>query len=169
MAHSLSQGTSISRRVVQSQSFDEEQALVQATLYLVDLAGSERVKKSRAQGERLSEAKSINVSLSALGKCIHALTDPKTTFVPFRDSKLTRILQDSLGGNCKTALIVNIGPSNRHVEETLSSLVFGMRAMKVQNMPVVNMSKSTQLKNVSYQLQQEIDSKDTMIQRLEYS
>jgi hypothetical protein len=66
--------------------------VIAATLYLVDLAGSERVKKSRATGDRLSEARSINYSLTALGKCIHALTDPKTTFVPFRDSKLTRIL-----------------------------------------------------------------------------
>lgn len=62
------------------------------TLYLVDLAGSERIKKSRATGDRLSEARSINYSLTALGKCIHALTGPKCTFVPFRDSKLTRIL-----------------------------------------------------------------------------
>lgn len=66
--------------------------MVSSTLYLVDLAGSERVKKSRATGDRLDEAKSINLSLTALGKCIHALTDNKVTFVPFRDSKLTRLL-----------------------------------------------------------------------------
>lgn len=100
-------------------------------LYLVDLAGSERVKKSRSTGERFNEAKSINSSLSALGKCIHALTDTKVQFVPFRDSKLTRLLQDSLGGNCKTALIVTIGPSVKHIDETISSLSFGSRAMKV--------------------------------------
>jgi len=89
------------------------------------------VKKSRATGDRLDEAKSINLSLTALGKCIHALTDNKVTFVPFRDSKLTRLLQDSLGGNCKTSLIVTIGPSLRNLEETISSLNFGQRAMKV--------------------------------------
>ena len=71
---------------------EDETINITSTLYLVDLAGSERVKKSRASGDRLSEARSINCSLSALGKCIHALTDHKTTFVPFRESKLTRIL-----------------------------------------------------------------------------
>ncbi|KAM3135862.1 hypothetical protein pb186bvf_011991 [Paramecium bursaria] len=135
------------------------------TLYLVDLAGSERVKKSRATGDRLSEARSINYSLTALGKCIHALTGPKQTFVPFRDSKLTRILQDSLGGNCKTALIVNIGPAGRHVEETLSSLIFGMRAMKVQNTPHLNLQRGNS--EGSSLLQQEIDMKDEIIQKLE--
>jgi kinesin family member 5 len=69
------------------------------------------------------------------------LTDPKTTFVPFRDSKLTRLLQDSLGGNSKTSLIVTIGPSVRHIDETISSLSFGQRAMKVENKPIVNRQK----------------------------
>lgn len=77
-----------------SQEIDPEDVSLNSvgTLYLVDLAGSERIKKSRATGDRLSEARSINYSLTALGKCIHALTGPKSTFVPFRDSKLTRIL-----------------------------------------------------------------------------
>jgi len=66
--------------------------MVTSVLYLVDLAGSERVKKSRATGERLHEARSINSSLSVLGKCIHSLSDSKGSFVPFRDSKLTRLL-----------------------------------------------------------------------------
>jgi len=116
------------------------------------LAGSERIKKSKVSGERLEEAISINSSLTALGiklvffsnflgKCIHALTDSKTSYVPFRDSKLTRILQDSLGGNAKTALIVNIGPSLKNIEETLSSLYFGSRAMKVKNRPIINKQK----------------------------
>jgi hypothetical protein len=131
---------------------------------LVDLAGSERVKKSRATGDRLSEARFINSSLTALGKCIHALTDPKTTFVPFRDSKLTRILQDALGGNCKTALVVNIGPAMKHAEETLSSLSFGMRAMKVQNMPIVNLIGGG---NIKEQLGEE--SKQEVITRLQSS
>lgn len=77
----------------------------------------------------------------ALGKCIHALTDARTSYVPFRDSKLTRILQDSLGGNSKTALIVNIGPGMKNIEETLSSLYFGSRAMKVKNRPIINKQK----------------------------
>ncbi|CAK90171.1 unnamed protein product (macronuclear) [Paramecium tetraurelia] len=135
------------------------------TLYLVDLAGSERIKKSRATGDRLSEARSINYSLTALGKCIHALTGPKSTFVPFRDSKLTRILQDALGGNCKTALIVNVGPAGRHVEETLSSLTFGMRAMKVTNTPQIN--QNVDYEQLSLQLKMEIEMKDEIIQKLE--
>lgn len=115
--------------------------LFSSILYLVDLAGSERVKKSRSTGDRLDEAKAINSSLSVLGKCIHALSESRPQFVPFRDSKLTRLLQDSLGGNCKTVLIVTIGPYIKHIDETISSLNFGMRAMKVQNKPKVNKQK----------------------------
>jgi len=107
-------------------------------LYLVDLAGSERVKKSLATGERLNETKHINQSLSTLGKCIHELTNDKCLYVPFRDSKLTRLLQDSLGGNSKTNMIVTIGPSISDLEQTVSSLYFGQRAMKIENRPVVN-------------------------------
>ena len=119
-------------------------------LYLVDLAGSERVKKSRSTGDRLHEAKSINSSLSALGKCIAALSETGKSIghVPFRDSKLTRLLQDSLGGNCKTSLIVTIGPSLKHIDETISTLSFGMRAMNVQNKPAVNKQKDFYVKKI---------------------
>ena len=81
-------------------------------LVLVDLAGSEMVKKTSASGQQLEEAKTINKSLSALGQVINALTDKNVTHVPYRDSKLTRVLQDSLGGNSKTVLIVAISPSS---------------------------------------------------------
>lgn len=134
----------------------------------MDLAGSERVKKSLASGDRLNEAKSINLSLTTLGKCIHALTESSSNpFIPFRESKLTRILQDSFGGNCKTVLIVTVGPSNKHIEETISSLNFGMRAMKVENRPRIN-------KNIDYyemliKLQAELDLKDEQIRKLEIS
>ena len=80
-------------------------------LYLVDLAGSEKVGKTGAAGTRLDEAKTINTSLTALGKVINALTDGKATHIPYRDSKLTRVLQESLGGNSRTALIINCSPS----------------------------------------------------------
>lgn len=96
--------------------------MTSSTLYLVDLAGSERVKKSQVSQSRLDEAKKINFSLAALGNCIHALTNSKQSHVPFRDSKLTRLLSDSLGGNSKTAMIVTIGPSIEHAEETIMSL-----------------------------------------------
>ncbi|KHM98877.1 Armadillo repeat-containing kinesin-like protein 2 [Glycine soja] len=93
-------------------------------LVVVDLAGSERIHK---------EAKSINLSLIALGKCINALAE-NNSHVPFCDSKLTRLLRDSFGGTARTSLIVTIGPSPRHRGETSSTILFGQRAMKVENM-----------------------------------
>lgn len=95
--------------------------LQQGTLFLVDLAGSERAKKSGVAGVRLSELKSINLSLSALGNCISALANQKT-HIPFRDSKLTRLLQCSLGGNARTALIITVTPAPEAAHETLSTL-----------------------------------------------
>lgn len=134
-------GKSNDEEIIKASENPPPTSITSSVLYLVDLAGSERVKKSKVSGDRLDEAISINSSLTALGKCIHALTDSKTNFVPFRDSKLTRILQDSLGGNSKTSLVVTIGPSIKNMEETLSSLYFGSRAMKVQNKPIINRQK----------------------------
>ncbi|KAG9156926.1 hypothetical protein Leryth_015511 [Lithospermum erythrorhizon] len=102
-------------------------------LVIVDLAGSERVNKSGSEGHMLEEAKSINLSLSALGKCINALAE-NSAHVPVRDSKLTRLLKDSFGGTSRTSLVVTIGPSPRHRAETSSTILFGQRAMKVENM-----------------------------------
>lgn len=107
-------------------------------LYLVDLAGSEKVGKTGAEGKRLDEAKTINKSLSTLGQVINSLTDGKSTHVPYRDSKLTRVLQDSLGGNSKTALIITASPSVYNEAETVSTLRFGIRAKAIKNKPVVN-------------------------------
>lgn len=107
-------------------------------LYLVDLAGSEKVGKTGASGQTLEEAKKINRSLSALGMVINALTDGKSTHVPYRDSKLTRILQESLGGNSRTTLIVNCSPTAYNADETLSTLRFGVRAKSIQNNARVN-------------------------------
>lgn len=132
-----------------------DQSLVKSILYLVDLAGSERVSKSRAVGSRLDEAKNINLALLALGNCIQALADKKSKFVPFRDSKLTRLLEDSLGGNSKTSLIVTVGPSVLHTGETISSLLFGSRAMKIENRPEIN--KQVDYKALCAQLQAELD------------
>jgi kinesin family protein 5 len=98
---------------------------------LVDLAGSERVAKTNVTAKQLDEAKDINKSLSCLGKCIHALAEASTKgqkiHVPFRESQLTRILQESLGGNTKTALIITCSPAVYNAEETLSTLRFGAR------------------------------------------
>lgn len=107
-------------------------------LFLVDLAGSEKVGKTGATGQTLEEAKKINKSLSALGMVINSLTDGKSSHIPYRDSKLTRILQESLGGNSRTTLIVNCSPSSYNDAETLSTLRFGMRAKSIKNKAKVN-------------------------------
>jgi len=113
-------------------------------LHLVDLAGSEKVAKTGASGERLDEAKNINRSLAALGNVINALTDKKYTHVPYRDSKLTRMLQESLGGNAKTSLIITCSPSQFNEQETLSTLRFGQRAKKIKNVVKVNHERSAE-------------------------
>jgi hypothetical protein len=105
-------------------------------LNLVDLAGSERQSKTRATGDTLKEAAKINLSLSCLGNVISALVEQK--FVPYRDSKLTRLLQDSLGGNTKTAMIANVGPADYNYEETLSTLRYANRAKNIKNRPRIN-------------------------------
>ncbi|XP_066588411.1 kinesin-like protein KIF3B [Prorops nasuta] len=107
-------------------------------LNLVDLAGSERQSKTGSCGERLKEASKINLSLSALGNVISALVDGKTTHVPYRDSKLTRLLQDSLGGNSKTIMVANIGPASYNYEETLTTLRYANRAKNIKNKPRIN-------------------------------
>ncbi|KAF5315859.1 hypothetical protein D9611_004708 [Ephemerocybe angulata] len=111
-------------------------------LYLVDLAGSEKVGKTGASGQTLEEAKKINKSLSALGMVINALTDSKAKHIPYRDSKLTRILQESLGGNSRTTLIINCSPSSYNEAETLGTLRFGIRAKSIKNTARVNQELS---------------------------
>ncbi|NXX76787.1 KIF3B protein, partial [Urocolius indicus] len=117
---------------------DGENHIRVGKLNLVDLAGSERQTKTGAQGERLKEATKINLSLSALGNVISALVDGKSTHIPYRDSKLTRLLQDSLGGNAKTVMVANIGPASYNVEETLTTLRYANRAKNIKNKPRVN-------------------------------
>jgi kinesin family member 5 len=137
-------------------------------LYLVDLAGSEKVGKTGAEGKRLDEAKNINKSLSALGLVIFSLTDGKSTHVPYRDSKLTRVLQDSLGGNSKTSLIITCSPANYNEQETLSTLRFGVRAKAIKNKPKVNKEYSVaELKMLLNQANEAILKKDSRITWLE--
>ncbi|CAD5218602.1 unnamed protein product [Bursaphelenchus okinawaensis] len=107
-------------------------------LNLVDLAGSERQAKTGATGERLKEATKINLSLSALGNVISALVDGKSSHVPYRDSKLTRLLQDSLGGNSKTVMVANIGPASYNFDETINTLRYANRAKNIKNKPRIN-------------------------------
>merc|ERR1711998_338419 len=101
-------------------------------LSLVDLAGSERADKTGATAERLKEAQSINKSLSALGDVISALSNNEK-FIPYRNNKLTQLMQDSLGGNAKTLMFVNISPADYNRDETLTSLQFATRVKRVYN------------------------------------
>ncbi|XP_042807786.1 kinesin-like protein KIF17 isoform X6 [Panthera leo] len=107
-------------------------------LNLVDLAGSERQSKTGATGERLKEATKINLSLSALGNVISALVDGRCKHIPYRDSKLTRLLQDSLGGNTKTLMVACLSPADNNYDETLSTLRYANRAKNIRNKPRIN-------------------------------
>ena len=107
-------------------------------LNMVDLAGSERQAKTGSTGDRLKEATKINLSLSALGNVISALVDGKSSHIPYRDSKLTRLLQDSLGGNTKTVMIANLGPADYNFDETMSTLRYANRAKNIKNKPKIN-------------------------------
>lgn len=104
-----------------------------ATLSIIDLAGSERASATKNRGERMTEGANINKSLLALGSCINALCDPrKHNHVPYRNSKLTRLLKFSLGGNCKTVMIVCVSPSSAHFDETQNTLRYANRAKNIQ-------------------------------------
>eukprot|EP00041_Stephanoeca_diplocostata_P030019 m.898543 g.898543 ORF g.898543 m.898543 type:complete len:167 (-) comp23674_c0_seq10:3535-4035(-) len=113
----------------------------ESRLHLIDLAGSERQRGTNAEGTRLKEAGSINKSLSALGNVITALVDVsngKTRHIAYRDSKLTFLLRDSLGGNTKTFMIANISPASQSFGETLSTLQFAQRAKLIKNKATIN-------------------------------
>lgn len=107
-------------------------------LNLVDLAGSERLSKTGATGSRMKQGQKINLSLSALGNVISALVEGRSQHIPYRDSKLTRLLQDSLGGNTKTVMLANCSPADYNFEETLSTLRYASRAKLIKNKPVIN-------------------------------
>ncbi|CAF1281260.1 unnamed protein product [Adineta steineri] len=113
-------------------------------LYLVDLAGSENVSKTGAKGQVFDEAKNINKSLSALGNVISALADGTKSHIPYRDSKLTRILQESLGGNARTTIILCCSPAIYNKSETKSTLDFGQRAKCIKNRVTVNEELTTE-------------------------
>ena len=102
-------------------------------LSLVDLAGSERAEKTGGNAERLKEGQSINKSLSALGDVMAALSEGGKAFVPYRNNKLTQLMQDSLGGNAKTLMFVNFSPADYNADETVTSLNFATRVKKVVN------------------------------------
>mmetsp|Transcript_95477 Transcript_95477/g.169517 ORF Transcript_95477/g.169517 Transcript_95477/m.169517 type:complete len:457 (-) Transcript_95477:7-1377(-) len=141
--HSSRSHAVVTLRIAACDSDDIDGAsLTVSKLHLIDLAGSERQKATGATGDRLKEGAQINLSLSALGNVINALTEKsdksKGRHVPYRDSKLTRLLQDSLGGNSFTVIVCNVSPAKINVEETLSSLRFAERAKKIENKARVN-------------------------------
>ncbi|KAJ7311086.1 hypothetical protein JRQ81_006685 [Phrynocephalus forsythii] len=145
--------------------------------HFVDLAGSERVVKTGSTGERLKESIQINGSLLALGNVISALGDPrrKTSHIPYRDSKITRILKDSLGGNAKTVMIACLSPSSSDFDESLTTLNYASRAQNIRNRAVVNCCKETeplaelqlQVKSLQKALEQRHRSETRIINRSE--
>lgn len=113
----------------------------------MDLAGSERQARTGATGERLKEATKINLSLSVLGNVISAMEDGRCRHIPYRDSKLTRLLQDSLGGNTRTLMVACVSPADDSYEESLSTLRYASRARNIRNKPCINEdSKDTLLR-----------------------
>ena len=137
-------------------------------LYLVDLAGSEKISKSGATGFTIKEAEKINLSLTTLGRVIYNLTDGKSQHVPYRESKLTRVLQESLGGNSKTCLIITCSPSIYNESETLSTLRFGERAKKIKNKPKINKEVTiAELQKLIAQLKENLKKANARITQLE--
>lgn len=143
--------------------------VIQSKLHLVDLAGNERTKKLEA-AERMKEANYINKSLTFLEQVVVSACDSRKDHVPYRQSKLTNMLKSSIGGNCKTVMIANVWPEEHNLEETISTLKFAARMMKVQNEAVVNELQDPSLLLKKYQrevrdLKQELQMHDTLASR----
>ncbi|TRY85847.1 hypothetical protein DNTS_011883 [Danionella cerebrum] len=140
------QDTETNNQPTSGESEIEEFETLTAKFHFVDLAGSERLKRTGATGERAKEGISINCGLLALGNVISALGDrsKRSTHVPYRDSKLTRLLQDSLGGNSRTVMIACISPSDQDFMETLNTLKYANRARNIKNKVMVNQDKASQ-------------------------
>ncbi|XP_059058247.1 chromosome-associated kinesin KIF4A isoform X2 [Achroia grisella] len=125
--------------VIAKESRTNKNLATTSKFHLVDLAGSERIKKTKASGERLKEGVKINQGLLALGNVISALGDgTNRSFISYRDSKLTRLLQDSLGGNSLTLMVACVSPADYNLDETVSTLRYADRARRIRNKPIIN-------------------------------
>ena len=141
--HQLNKASSRSHCIftihVESKSrVESSEKVICSKLHLVDLAGSERTKKTGSEGITMKEASYINKSLTFLEQVVVALCDKKRDHTPYRQSKLTNMLKDSIGGNCKTLMVANIWPEPSHIEETNSTLKFATRMMRVSNEATIN-------------------------------
>lgn len=173
--HALNKGSTRSHCVftiyVESRSrVESSEKVTFSKLHLVDLAGSERVKKTGTDGMMLKEATYINKSLTFLEQVVIALGNKNRSHIPYRQSKLTHMLKDSIGGNCKTTMIANIWCEASHVEETTSTLRFATRMMRVSNEATVNVHLDPQLLIRKYErqvkeLKQELAMHDTLAGR----
>lgn len=174
-AHQLNQRSSRSHTVftvhIESRSrVESTDKVITSKLHLVDLAGSERTKKTGSSGLTLKEATFINKSLSFLEQVVIALSSSTRDHIPYRQSRLTNLLRDSLGGNCKTVMIANIWPEASHLEETISTLKFATRMMRVSNEATVNVTLDKHLMIKRYEkeirdLKQELAMHDTLKNR----
>lgn len=173
--HALNKGSTRSHVVftiyLESRSrVESSEKVIFSKLHLVDLAGSERVKKTGSDGIMLKEATYINKSLTFLEQVVVALGNKHRDHVPYRQSKLTHLLKDSLGGNCKTAMVANVWPEAKMMEETASTLRFATRMMRVSNEATVNVHLDPQLLIRKYErqikeLKQELAMHDTLAGR----
>merc|ERR1719502_1924103 len=170
--HSLNEESSRSHAIftlhIEARSrIESSERITLSKLNLVDLAGSERVKKTDTEGAGLEEAKFINRSLTYLEQCVVAACDKNRDHIPFRQTRLTNILRDSIGGNCATLLIATIWGEKAHLDETLSTCRFAQRMMRVQNTPSSNVHQDPHLLLKKYereirQLKQELTMHDTL-------
>ena len=143
--------------IIRQRKYDDPNSATTSKFHLVDLAGSERSKKTQATGERFKEGVNINKGLLALGNVISQLGElgGSATYIGYRDSKLTRLLQDSLGGNSMTLMIACVSPADYNLDETLSTLRYADRARKIKNKPIVNQDpKSAEINRLNALVQQ---------------